>query len=334
MPRYLTPARICLLVLIRLYQSGQASTASSLQLLEFIARRTSTVTQFDRHVLDNQDALCSPEISELAQKLQTCSSRVPGRSMYDVLLQGIWNLNGLDSLNTLIGQLRRITEPVPEDDDEEDQENNLSDCQRITPSSPLGQFVRRCYVEFTRLQFADSLMLWNAFAAYRSTTKDEWARQNPEAAKRFSGSDPLADMSPISGSLAVSGPGSSTLNTSTVDTDILLGFAIHQLQKVGTRVPQDVKSRLEAWVGDQLDSSAQSLHFFMAFFEYWRAGQYTMALESLHRYFDYSLASRSGSDNMRVYYQYALLHLSVLHSDFECWDESIDAMDECIATGK
>ncbi|CZT15135.1 uncharacterized protein RCC_01027 [Ramularia collo-cygni] len=135
-------------------------------------------------------------------------------------------------------------------------------------------------------------------------------------------------------SLAVSDSIPVTLNTSAVDTDMLLGFAIHQLQKVGTRVPDDVKSRLEAWVGDQLDSGTQSLHFFMAFFEHWRAGQYTMALESLHRYFDYSLASRSGTDNMRVYYQYALLHLSVLHSDFECWDESIDAMNECIATAR
>jgi anaphase-promoting complex subunit 5 len=37
---------------------------------------------------------------------------------------------------------------------------------------------------------------------------------------------------------------------------------------------------------------------------------------------------------MRIYYQYALLHLSVLHADFDCWEESVDAMDECIATGK
>lgn len=334
MPRYLTPARICLLVLVRLYQSGQASTASSLQVLEFIARRTSAAPQHDRHAVDDQHALFSPDISELGKSLQQWSSRIPGRTMYDVLLQSLWNLNGLDSLNTLISRLRGITEPEPEPEHDEDQEWNFSDCQRITPSSPLGQFVRRCYVEFTRLQFADSQTLWTAFAAYRSATRDEWMRQNPDAATKLSENDPSTEIFFPNRSLAVLEPATSTSNASAVDTDMLLGFAIHQLQKVGTRVPEDVKFRLEAWIGDQLDSGTQSLHFFMAFFEYWRAGQYTMALESLHRYFDYSLAAKSGADNMRVYYQYALLHLSVLHSDFECWDESIDAMNECIATGK
>lgn len=79
------------------------------------------------------------------------------------------------------------------------------------------------------------------------------------------------------------------------------------------------------------------MHFFMAFFEHSKAGQYTMALESLHRYFDYSLAAKNGtadSTNLKIYYQYALLHLSVLHADFECWEESVDAMNECIATGE
>lgn len=252
--------------------------------------------------------------------------------MYDVLLQGVWNLNGLDSLNTLIGQLKAITEPEFEQDEE--QERILPDCQRITPSSPLGQFLRRCYVEFTRLQFADSQALWNSFAAYRAVSRGDWSRQNPDAAIRLSEDNPSVNMVPTNRVPPVPESISSTSNSSAFDADMLLGFAIHQLQKVGTRVPGDVKSRLEAWIGDQLDSGTQSLHFFMAFFEHWRSGQYTMALESLHRYFDYSLAARTGADNMRVYYQYALLHLSVLHSDFERWDESIDAMNECIATGQ
>jgi anaphase-promoting complex subunit 5 len=142
-----------------------------------------------------------------------------------------------------------------------------------------------------------------------------------------------ADMLALSriSKLRISEPAS---NASAIDTDMLLGFAINQLQKLGTRVPDDVSSRLQTWIGEQTDSGTQSLHFFMAFFEHWRAGQYNMALESLHRYFDYSLTARTGGDNMRIFYQYALLHLSVLHADFECWDESVDAMNECIATGE
>lgn len=334
MPRYLTPARICLLVLVRLYQEGQVSTASSLQVLEFIARRTIPPSPHHNPVLEGQDAVCSPQISELGRQLQQWSSRIPGRSMYDVLLQGIWNLDGLDSLNTLISQLRRITRPIAEVE-EEGQGEDLPDCQRITLCSPLGQFVRRCYVEFTRLQFADSQALWTTFAAYRAETRNDWTRQNPDAVVSLLRNNNSTDMFPPGRSSAGSLSPSLGTNANTVDTDILLGFAMHHLQKVGARVPDDVKSRLEAWIGDQLlDSGTQSLHFFMDFFEYWRAGQYTMALESLHRYFDYSLAARGGADNMKFFYQYALLHLAALHSDFDCWEESIDAMNECIATGE
>lgn len=126
-----------------------------------------------------------------------------------------------------------------------------------------------------------------------------------------------------------------------IDTDMLLMHAIRQLQQLGTRVPEDVKTKLSSWVDELSATSAgtQSMHFFMAFFEHSKAGQYTMALESLHRYFDYSLAAKNGGGaadnvNLRIYYQYALLHLSVLHADFECWEESVDAMNECIATGQ
>jgi anaphase-promoting complex subunit 5 len=81
------------------------------------------------------------------------------------------------------------------------------------------------------------------------------------------------------------------------------------------------------------------LHHFMSFFEAWRAGQYTLALEELHRYFDYSIATKGNAtggqaDGVKVYYQYALLHLSVLHADFERWEEALGTMEECIATGK
>ncbi|TKA26215.1 hypothetical protein B0A54_16906 [Friedmanniomyces endolithicus] len=108
-------------------------------------------------------------------------------------------------------------------------------------------------------------------------------------------------------------------------------------KKMGTRVPDAMRRKLQSWIHEQRDAGVQSLQHFLAFFEHWRSGQYTMALESLHRYFDYSLIGKGtsgGTDNMRIYYQYALLHLSVLHADFDCWEESVDAMDECIATAR
>lgn len=118
------------------------------------------------------------------------------------------------------------------------------------------------------------------------------------------------------------------------DLDTILSLSIHQLQKVGGRVPVDVQTKLKQWLENQHESNAQSLQHFMAFFEYWRAAQMSMAVESLHRYFDYSMGANRGLENLKVYFQYAQLHKSVLYADFECWEESVNAMSECIATGK
>lgn len=326
MPRYLTPARICSLVLIRQYQTGQTSSESSLHVLDFLARHVTSTPDHDSEAVSERNKLSSSDISFLAEKLSPWSSKYTGRNMFDVLLNGLWRVNGLDSLHHLINGLSH--ESIPTDED-----GNPILSKRISPGSPLGQFIRRCYVEFTRLQFADSQALWKAFEAYRAPTYEAWASKDPEYARAREKSWSLTNVPAVARTQSFESASEVKTSSSVVDADMLLGFSIYQLQKLGTRVPGDVKSQLEKWIGDQWDSGTQSLHFFMEFFDHWRSGQYNMALESLHRYFDYSLAARAGNDNMRVYYQYALLHLSVLHADFECWDESVDAMNECIATG-
>lgn len=326
MPRYLTPSKICLLPLIDLYLSGQTASSARLNVLDFIASRVNVAGGQDGNHIDQLTESITCGASDLLGPLQQWPSDIPGRSVYDILLQRLWKLDGLDSLHVLFDQLSERTKMVV-----------ASDTPRtgLSRASPLGQYIRRCCVEFTRLQFADSQALWSAFVTHRAPTYQAWEHKNPvdAAARLANGNSLTADLE----SCAPSGPEDSAKAAdsylSTDDTDTLLTFSIHQLQKLGTRLPDDVKSKLQVWMKDQWDSGVQSLQHFLAFFEHWKAGQYTMALESLHRYFDYSLVAKSGSDNMRVYYQYALLHLSVLHADFDCWDESVEAMDECIATG-
>jgi anaphase-promoting complex subunit 5 len=70
-------------------------------------------------------------------------------------------------------------------------------------------------------------------------------------------------------------------------------------------------------------------HLAFSFFDAWRAGDYTGAFESLHRYFDYTTQTRDKS-----YYQYALLHMAILQADFGCFSEAIAAMNETIATAR
>ena len=324
MPRYLTPGKICLLLLVDLYISDEIPSSSKLDVLSFVASHINPPIDHDNGSIDTRLNLANSNFSIFANKLSQCQSGVPGRSVYDTLLQRIWKLDDLDSLHSLFEQLGEVVVP-PETELQE------PTVPKVSRSSPLGQYIRRCVVEFTRLQFADTQALWTAFAAYREPSFQAWATRNPEAAQLQSSARPAWALPPTSTS--------ATSNfTSADDTSTLLNFSIYQLQKLGARVPTPVKSTLSKWLSDQSDttSAAESLQHFLHFFEHWRSGQYTMALESLHRYFDYSLArsSSSGQENMKVYYQYALLHLSILHADFEAWGESVDAMEECIATAR
>jgi len=328
MARYLTPRRIGLLALTALYLDGHAAESSRLSILNFLASHIHLTTDYEHLEIAKLFDNLEEDLPAFFEPLRNLASGVPGRNMYDILLGYLYGLNGLDSLHDFFemfnGRLYPVTsaaEPSP---------------AGLSRSSPLGQYIRRCHVEFTRLQFADLQTLWSTFSSYRAPTWDYWASKNPEDASRLvkEGLNP----SPSQYAVSSSEPGVSflTRDISSDDADNLLTFSIHHLQKLGTRVPSSVRSTLQQWIGNQSgDSGVQSLQHFLAFFEHWRSGQYTMALESLHRYFDYSLAAKgTASDgNMKVYYQYALLHLSVLHADFECWDQSVEAMEECIATG-
>lgn len=50
---------------------------------------------------------------------------------------------------------------------------------KFSRSSPLGAFVRRSQLEFTRLQFHDAVALWRHFVEYRMSTYKAWAKRNP-----------------------------------------------------------------------------------------------------------------------------------------------------------
>ncbi|RMY53982.1 hypothetical protein D0865_04965 [Hortaea werneckii] len=320
MPRFLTPGKICLLALIDTYLSGETASKARLAVLDFIASQIHAASRPGADVPVLADSLCY-SAAEMLRPLSSWSSDKPGRTVYDVLLQRLWNIDTLDTLHVLFDGFSHLMSFVATS-------NHVR--RGLSRASPLGQFVRRCCVEFTRLQFTDFQALWHSFVIWRASTHEAWAHKNPNDAARLAAPAEEA----LHEAIAAPVTDGRSASVSAEDSETILTFSIHQLQKLGTRLPNDVRGMLQTWINNQLDSGTQSLQHFLAFFEHWKSGQYTMALESLHRYFDYSLVAKSGSDNMKVYYQYALLHLSVLHADFDCWDESVESMDECIATAR
>ncbi|KAI6852525.1 hypothetical protein KC364_g105 [Hortaea werneckii] len=320
MPRFLTPGKICLLALIDTYLSAETASKARLAVLDFIASQIHAASKPGADVPVLADSLCH-DAAEMLRPLSSWSSDKPGRTVYDVLLQRLWKIDTLDTLHVLFDGFSKLISFVATS-------NHVR--RGLSRASPLGQFVRRCCVEFTRLQFTDFQALWHSFVIWRASTHEAWAHKDPTDAARLASPAEEALQEAFAAPLADGGNAS----VSAEDSETILTFSIHQLQKLGTRLPNDVRGMLRTWIDNQLDSGTQSLQHFLAFFEHWKSGQYTMALESLHRYFDYSLVATSSSDNMKVYYQYALLHLSVLHAEFDCWDQSVESMDECIATAR
>ena len=49
---------------------------------------------------------------------------------------------------------------------------------RLSKTSPLGAFVRRAQLEFTRLQLDDGIDLWKRFVVYRQSTLSDWQERN------------------------------------------------------------------------------------------------------------------------------------------------------------
>lgn len=178
MTRYLTPWRISLLCLITVYTDGFVPNSSAIHVLSFLTAGLFPLDpadkQWEKHYLSS--------IAELEEVLSGHESSVPGRTIWDLFLKKLWSLDSLDALewffsNHLPTLLTKTREQLLQDRD-----NGLApepDGMRLSRSSPLGAFVRRAYLEYTRLQFHDSVKLWSGFVKYRLPTYHVYARRNP-----------------------------------------------------------------------------------------------------------------------------------------------------------
>lgn len=322
MARYLTPAKICTLFVVESYLHLRKDPDVDAKLLDLITKHLVDGSTAEANSVPSGKLVLGPpaDASKFAAPLASIPSNIPGRTYYDIFVQTAWMVADLDQLHQLFDRVYAILTPEnPED-------------RKVTPASPIGHFIRRCNVEWTRLRFSDSLALLNAYKTYIAPTWDSWARTQPEAARAYASNENTEDSVPGAKSTASSAAAPLVSND---EIDVALSISIQSLQKRGARVPIELKGKLRLWLSQRQGSDTLNLHHFMDFFEAWRAGQYTLALEELHRYFDYSIAVKgAAADGVKTYYQIALLHLSVLHADFERWEESLSAMEECIATGK
>lgn len=169
MARYLTPAKIGLLALIELYVDGQIPNTATVPILSFITSQlldlgsqTTPLTSNTQWTKAETAVSLVISIREFEKLLSAYPVLIglPGRKLWDTFLERLWAINSLHqmheffvhqvhALTTTKGQSRRHRGHDP-------RQGGL----HLTRNSPFGTFVRRCQLEFARLQFHDTTALW------------------------------------------------------------------------------------------------------------------------------------------------------------------------------
>jgi anaphase-promoting complex subunit 5 len=335
MSRFLTPSKVGLLVLISVYREDVIPTAESVQVLSFLI---SHILPDSKHASAGiQDVLEHHlSIGLFESTLARLNSVMPGRSVYDLFLKKMWSIDSGYALDDFIHQLpsllARSREQILRDKEAGVYEEGQN--KGILRTSPLGAFIRRCYLEFTRLQFQDAMKLWQDLIAFRALTWSDYEKKKAPDGRnaldvnllelKIDSSHPLALI--MYGELAAD-EAELDVDFSVFDVEKLMEFHVSEMQRLGGRLSSDM--RLKMMQITKAGESMPKLAYYLKFLDSWRAGDYTSALENLHRYFDYTMQTRD-----RVFYQYALLNLAILQADFGCHAEAIPAMQEAIATAR
>lgn len=192
MARYLTPAKIGLLALIELYTDSVVPTASTTTILSFvISHLLPSSLPKPQNDLPGSEPSESPRSFIIAIKefekllsVHPSASGLPGRTLWDLFLTKLWDIDSLDALHVFFERriylLAKTREAIKEDT-EMGIPPPSPDMILLSRTSPFGTFVRRTQLEFTRLKFHDALNLWKSFIAYRQVTLPQWRKRRSDA---------------------------------------------------------------------------------------------------------------------------------------------------------
>lgn len=184
MSRYLTSSKIGLLALISLYTESVVPSAATVPVLSLLVSHilpsTSKVVRTESELYSQHNTLA---INEFQGALKGHVSGIPGRTVWDLFLHKLWKINSFDALHVFYDTLSLLLQKTPKGPQNEvnDYVDPHPNRMLLARTSPLGSFVRRAQLEFTRLPFHDSVTLWKTFIAYRAPTLLQWKKRNPTA---------------------------------------------------------------------------------------------------------------------------------------------------------
>ena len=233
MARHLTPSKISLLALISVYSDSVVPAKATVPILSFLV---SHVLPIDLELENSQPDLARTPTRVTLDVVQEVSSLyasgIPGRTIWDLLLNKLWNIDSLDALHLFFEHLSFLLQRQTRQNEGYEEDNEISHRVRFSRTSPLGIFVRRCQLEFARLQFQDGVMLWQSFVIFRSPTLQQWKKRNPSlTSTAFDGRDIVNDtLSAHPGSAFAATGENCQPSNSTEDIERLLEHQINQIQ--------------------------------------------------------------------------------------------------------
>ncbi|ERF75009.1 hypothetical protein EPUS_08054 [Endocarpon pusillum Z07020] len=334
MSRYLTPSKVALLSLALIYAEGVVPTPETVPVLSFLVSHILPDAPRSSHA-PSSDTSYVIKLDNFESALSSIPSAIPGRTVWDLFLKKLWSIDCSHALEQLISNaLTVISKSREQVQRERDEGLPPEPFGRISRTSPLGAFIRRAHLEYTRLHFSDAAALWQSFMLYRRPTKQAFEKKNPHYGRssldvnlsdlQLDSSHPIAQI--MYGNPEDEGNVEEEF-LSTHDVERLMEFHVSELQRFGGRLPDDMRSKLRQM--SVAGTPLPSLGHYLKFLDCWRAGDYASAFDNLHRYFDYTMQSRD-----RTFYQYALLNLAILQADFGCHSEAIPAMQEAISIAR
>ena len=272
MTRFLTPSKIALLASISLYAESLVPDEAIIPVLSFIAAcLLPPSTRYHEKLLSNVDVSTDAvvTIDDFQRATLRHGSAIPGRTLWDLLLKKLWDINSLDSMHVFFDSLPLLLSKPRQEQYRDGSGSSMlfSKLLQISRKSLLGTFIRRAQLEFTRLQLHDGVMLWRSFITYRSSTLSTWRRRNPTIGK-LSFDMNLVDVQLVDKEklLAILYKGLENHKEveaamSTEDVEKLLEFQRDRMQSIqglslllvvsanetsamGIRLPQDVQKRL------------------------------------------------------------------------------------------
>lgn len=271
MPRYLTPSKVGLLALIAIYVEGLVPNSSAIDVLSFLMNHvlhnppnSTTVVS-----IDSEDPV---PVKAFERTLSPLTSSFPGRTVWDSFLKKLWSIDCADTLHSFLTNTNSLlvkSRQEREKEAEKDPDDDTSYGQQIARTSPLGAFIRRAHLEFTRLQFHDAISLWESFISYRLPTRSAWEKKNQPHGKHALDQN-LFDLnldgdSPLTRTVYrnVTEEDEASSHFSSHDVEKLLEFQVSEIQSepqpilpilptdikgLGTRLPEEMGKKIRGTV--------------------------------------------------------------------------------------